>query len=146
GRSVGVFVGASSNDYARLHRASDRTSGAVSPYLNSGAALSIISNRLSYLLDLRGPSLTLDTACSSSLVAFHYACERIRDGEVEAAIVGGTNLILDPMAFVGFSMAQMLSPDGRCRSFGAGANGYARAEGAGAVVLKPLSRAIADGN
>jgi acyl transferase domain-containing protein/NADP-dependent 3-hydroxy acid dehydrogenase YdfG/acyl carrier protein len=146
GWPVGVFVGASSNDYTHLQKSTDRSQSLVTPYSNSGGALSIIGNRLSYLLDLRGPSFTVDTACSSSLVALHCACESLRSGEIEAAIVGGTNALLSPGPFIGFSAAHMLSPDGRCRSFGAAANGYARAEGAGAIVLKLLSRARADGD
>lgn len=146
GRRVGVFAGASSSDYAHLQRTTDRSQSTSGPYTNSGGALSIISNRLSYLLDLRGPSLTIDTACSSSLVALHFACESLRSGESELAVVGGANALLDPGPFIGFSAAHMLSPDGRCRSFSAAANGYARAEGAGAIVLKPLSQAVHDGD
>ena len=146
GRPVGVFVGASSNEYVNLQRTTDRSQSNATPYSNAGGALSIIGNRLSYLLDLRGPSFTVDTACSSSLVALHCACESLHSGESEAAIVGGTNVLLHPGPFIGFSAAHMLSPDGRCRSFSAAANGYARAEGAGAIVLKPLSRALADGD
>ncbi len=145
GRRVGVFVGASSNDYIQLQW--DRFhGGTVNAYTNVGGALSILANRLSYLWDLRGPSLTVDTACSSSLVGLHYACQSLCRGESELALVAGVNMILLPAVFVAFSQAQMLSPDGRCRSFDARANGYARAEGVGAVVLKPLGRALADGD
>lgn len=143
GRPVSVFVGASSSDYLQLQGQNYRN---INAYSNAGGALSIVSNRLSYLLDLRGPSLTVDTACSSSLVAFHYACESLRRGESEAAVVGGVNVLLHQSAFIGFSQAHMLSPDGRCRSFDARGNGYVRAEGAGAVVLKPLRTALADGD
>ncbi|MFO1043816.1 MAG: SDR family NAD(P)-dependent oxidoreductase [Planctomycetaceae bacterium] len=143
GRSVSVFVGASSSDYLQLQGQNYRN---INAYTNAGGALSIVSNRLSYLFDLRGPSLTVDTACSSSLVAFHYACESLRCGESEAAVVGGVNVLLHQSAFIGFSQAHMLSPDGRCRSFDARGNGYVRAEGAGAVVLKPLRTALADGD
>lgn len=145
GRPVGVFVGASSTEYMQVQWDPQGSQG-VNAYTNVGSALSIISNRLSWLLDLRGPSLTIDTACSSSLVAFHYACESLRSGVSEAAIVGGVNVLISPVTFVGFSHAHMLSPDGRCRSFDSRANGFVRAEGAGVVILKPLSRALEDGD
>lgn len=145
GRSVGVFVGASSTDYLHAQGGSNNLRG-INAYTNAGNALSVISNRISYFLDLRGPSLTVDTACSSSLVALHYARESIIRGESEMAIVGGVNLLLWAPAYVGFSQAHMLSPDGRCRSFDANGNGYVRSEGAGAVILKPLRVAITDGD
>ena len=145
GRAVSVFVGASSSDYLQL-QSHGQNYRSINAYTNSGGALSIVANRLSYLLDLRGPSLTVDTACSSSLVAFHYACESLRRGEAEAAIVGGVNILLWQSAFIGFSQAHMLSPEGRCRSFDASGNGYVRAEGAGAVVLKPLRAALQSGD
>ncbi|HEY0425856.1 MAG TPA: beta-ketoacyl synthase N-terminal-like domain-containing protein, partial [Rhodopila sp.] len=143
GQSVGVFVGGSSWDYATIAAAdllgTDNSS-------MQGVALSSMSNRLSYQFDWRGPSLTIDTACSSSLVALHMACEAIRRSEVPIALVGGVNLILAPHPFVGFARAAMLSRRGRCQAFDAKADGYVRAEGGGAVLLKPLRDAIADGN
>jgi acyl transferase domain-containing protein len=105
-----------------------------------------LANRLSYLLNLRGPSLAIDTACSSSLVAVHLACQSLRQGESTLAIAGGVNLILRPELTIGFSKLTALSPDGRCKSFDADANGFVRSEGAGAVVLKPLAQAISDGD
>ncbi|HEU4326185.1 MAG TPA: aminotransferase class III-fold pyridoxal phosphate-dependent enzyme [Roseiflexaceae bacterium] len=141
GRPVGVFVGISNSDYSRL-----RAAGQADAYSGTGSALSVAAGRLAYLLDLRGPALALDTACSSSLVAVHLACESLRRGECEMALAGGVNLILTPDVSVTLAQAQMLSPDGRCRTFDAGANGYVRGEGCGVVVLKPLAAALRDGD
>src|SRR5690606_1525203 len=102
--------------------------------------------RLSYLFNLHGPSLTVDTACSSSLVAAHLAIQSLWNGESTMARVGGVNLILIPQISIGYSRSGMLSVDGRCKFGDASANGYVRSEGAGVVVLKPLSQAIADGD
>ncbi|WP_420140822.1 type I polyketide synthase, partial [Sphingomonas sp.] len=143
GRNVGVFVGGSSWDYMNLNVGDVST---TDPYSMIGVTLSILANRISYAFDLRGPSFTVDTACSSSLVALHQACEAIRRGEIEAAMVGGVSLLLAPQSFVGFCAASMLSPTGRCHAFGAGADGYVRAEGGGVVVLKPLGKALAAGD
>jgi acyl transferase domain-containing protein len=141
GRPVGVFVGISSNDYLRVQ--SDHIEG-FNAYTMIGGGLSIAANRLSYFFDFRGPSGAIDTACSSSLVALHRGCRSIWDGEAELVLCGGANVILKPDGHVGFSKASMLSRIGRCRSFDAEADGFVRAEGAGIVVLKPLSRALAD--
>ena len=141
GTDAGVFVGISTHDYSDIH-AKDAYTG--NSYTNSGGALSIAANRISYAFDLRGPSMAVDTACSSSLVAVHLACRAIWDGECSVAIAGGVNCIITPEPTIGFSKANMLSPDGQCRTFDAAANGYVRGEGAGAVLLKPLSQAIAD--
>jgi acyl transferase domain-containing protein/acyl carrier protein len=143
GEFVGVFVGIASHDYADL-RAQDRY--VPDAYSNSGGALSIAANRLSYVFNLRGPSLAVDTACSSGLVAVHLAAQSLWHGECRLAMVGGVNCILTPEPTIGFSRANMLSARGRCRAFDAGADGYVRAEGAGVVILKPLSHARADGN
>jgi phthiocerol/phenolphthiocerol synthesis type-I polyketide synthase C len=143
GSRCGVYVGLSSVDYA-YRRADDL--GAIDSATMTGSAGSIAANRLSYLFDLRGPSMVIDTACSSSLVAFHQACQSIRSGEIDAALVGGISLDLHPYGFVGFSKASMLSREGRCRVFDAGADGYVRAEGGGILILKPLAPALADGN
>lgn len=143
GQNVGVFVGGSSWDYSTISAAD--LSG-TDNYSMQGAALSSMSNRLSYQFDLRGPSLTVDTACSSSLVALHLACEALRRSEIPAALVGGVNLLLAPHPFVGFARAAMLSRRGRCQAFDAKADGYVRAEGGGAVLLKPLRAALADGD
>ena len=144
GQPVGVFVGMSSYDYAgqqmlRFHEIRDG-------YSNTGGALSIGANRLSYLFDFRGPSLVIDTACSSSLVAAFYACQSLKRGESRVALAGGVNLILSPAITIGFSKLQAMAPDGRCKAFDARANGYVRGEGAGIVVLKPLASALSDGD
>ncbi|MDT8330303.1 type I polyketide synthase [Roseomonas gilardii] len=143
GRPVGVWIGGSSTDYAEL-RLSD-PSGA-DRYFMTGNTLSILANRLTNVFDLRGPAQTVDTACSSALVALHHALRALAHGDAELALVGGVQLLLSPYAFMGFSRASMLSPTGRCRAFDATADGYVRAEGAGVVVLKPLDRALAEGD
>ena len=143
GSTTGVFVGASATDYSDL-RLGD-PAGADSHFM-TGNTLSILANRISYVFDLHGPSLTIDTACSSSLVALHHACEAIRAGRIESAIVGGINLLLAPYPFIGFSRASMLSRRGRCFAFDERADGYVRAEGGGVVILKPLAAARADGD
>lgn len=106
--------------------------------------MSAVANRVSYILNLKGPSVPIDTMCSSSLTAIHEACESILRGRCEMAIAGGVNLLLHPSEYVILSANNFLSTDGRCRSFGAGGNGYVPGEGVGTVLLKPLSRAIAD--
>jgi phthiocerol/phenolphthiocerol synthesis type-I polyketide synthase C len=143
GSRCGVYVGLSSVDYA-YRRADDL--GAIDATTMTGNASSIAANRLSYVFDLHGPSMTIDTACSSSLVAFHQACQSIRSHETDAALVAGISLHLHPYGFIGFSKASMLSRHGRCRVFDAGADGYVRSEGGGVVLLKPLAQALADGN
>jgi len=143
GSRTGVFVGIASQDYGQMQLTDPQLSDA---YAGTGSGLSIAANRLSYFFDLRGPSLAIDTACSSSLVAVHSACESLRRGESSVALAGGANVILSPVLSVNFTKAGFLAPDGRCKAFDARANGYVRAEGAGMVVLKPLSRAMADGD
>ena len=142
GTPVGVFVGIATDDYSRLGRGEGGGDG----YALTGNAASIAANRVSYALDLRGPSLAVDSACSSSLVAVHLACQSLRSGESTVALAGGVNLLLAPEVSADFARAGFLSPEGRCKAFGAGADGYVRGEGAGVVVLKPLSRARADGD
>jgi acyl transferase domain-containing protein/acyl carrier protein len=141
---TGVFVGALFTDYALLHDRAGRE--AITTHTSTGGAACIIANRVSYALGLQGPSLTLDTACSSSLVAVHLACQSLRSGESDTALAGGVNLMLVPETTMGFSRLGAMSPDGRSRAFGAGANGYVRSEGAGLVVLKRLSAALRDGD
>jgi len=143
GSRTGVYIGASALDYSimGLHDAA-----LLDPYYGTGNALSIISNRISYIFDLHGPSLTIDTACSSSLVALHQACQALRHGEIESAIVGGVNILVSPFGFVSFSQATMLSPTGLCRAFSAEADGYVRSEGGVVLTLKTLDRALADGD
>jgi Polyketide synthase modules and related proteins len=139
GSQVGVFIGISTNDYSQ-RQFSDPA--AIDAYAGTGNALSIAANRLSYLLDLRGPSLAVDTACSSSLVAVHYADQSLRSGECSLALAGGVNLMLSPELTITFSQARMMASDGRCKTFDAEADGYVRGEGCGIVVLKRLSDAL----
>jgi acyl transferase domain-containing protein/thioesterase domain-containing protein/acyl carrier protein len=143
GTATGVYVGASGTEYAQLAAASLEE---VQGWNATGGALSIIANRLSYLLDLRGPSLTVDTACSSSLVAIHLAARDLRAGTTGMAVAGGVNLMLSPAVTIAFGQAGGLAPAGRCRPFDAGAEGIVRAEGCGVVVLKRLSDARRDGD
>ena len=142
---TGVYVGMASGDYAQLQLHAGDAS-LLDVHFASGNAHSVASGRLSYLLGLKGPSLTVDTACSSSLVAVHLACQALRTGECTMAIAGGVNIMLAPETTVALSQAQMMSPDGICRAFDDRANGFVRAEGCGAVVLKPLSKAQAEGD
>ncbi|SFS90387.1 SDR family NAD(P)-dependent oxidoreductase [Saccharopolyspora flava] len=142
-RDTGLFFGVSGTDYATLLHAHGVAPDA---FTATGNAHSILVNRISYLLDIRGPSEPVDTACSSSLVAVHRAAEAIRSGACELAIAGGVNLLLSADTFVSAHRAGMLSPDGRCKTFSAEANGYVRGEGVGAIVLKPLSAAERDGD
>ncbi|MFE5584777.1 SDR family NAD(P)-dependent oxidoreductase [Kitasatospora sp. NPDC056531] len=143
GSRTGVYVGASWHDYEllRLERGADPT-----PHSLYGNALDVIAARLSYVLKLRGPSMAVETGCSSSLVALHLAAQALRSGEIDAAIVGGTNLMLDPHVTIGLTHFGGLSPDGRCKAFAASANGFVRGEGVAALVVKTLERALADGD
>ncbi|MCP2728618.1 acyltransferase domain-containing protein [Symplocastrum sp. BBK-W-15] len=142
GSKTGVFLGISSYDYHILLSKKAK----INAYNGVGNALSIIANRLSYLLNLRGPSLVIDTACSGSLVALHYACQSLLSGESDLCLAGGVNLILTPEPTISFSHAQMMAADGRCKTFDAAADGYVRGEGCGVVVLKRLSDALRDGD
>jgi acyl transferase domain-containing protein len=140
GRPAGVFIGVSSSDYV-WHQLS--ASGQLDAYTSTGNSYSIVANRLSYLLDLKGPSLVVDTACSSSLVAVHLACQSLRNQESHLALAGGVNLVLSPMGTISLSKYGMMAPDGRCKTFDARADGFVRGEGCGLVVLKRLSDALA---
>ena len=141
--ATGVFIGISSSDY---HQLQHYYSTELDAYAGTGNAHSIAANRLSYTLDLRGPSIGIDTACSSSLVAVHLACQSLRNGESDLAIAGGVNLILSPELTQTFSLAGMIAADGRCKTFDADADGYVRGEGCGVVILKPLDAAKRDGD
>jgi len=143
GTKTGLFVGAATHDYEEICNTSVQ---GIDAYSSTGYSHSILANRISYILDINGPSESIDTACSGSLVAIHRAIRSIRTGECDMALVGGVNALLTPKLFISFSKAGMLSPDGQCKTFSKGANGYVRGEGAGAVLLKPLDQAIADGN
>ncbi|MHA7237856.1 beta-ketoacyl synthase N-terminal-like domain-containing protein, partial [Burkholderia pseudomallei] len=127
-RRVGVFVGVMNGDYP------------------TGAQFWSIANRVSHALDLHGPSLAVDTACSSSLTAIHLALDSLRSGTCDCALAGGVNLIQSPKHLVGLASLTMLSAGDACRAFGAGADGFVDGEGVGVLVLKPLSRALADGD
>ncbi|MGA4844257.1 beta-ketoacyl synthase N-terminal-like domain-containing protein [Streptomyces sp. G45] len=143
GSDAGVFVGISTHDYGDLQM---RRPKEYNAYTMAGAALCNVANRISYFLDLHGPSLAIDTACSSTLTAVHEACEAVRSGRSAVALAGGVNVILSPYGYLGGSAASMLSPTGRCHPFSALADGFVRAEGAGVFVLKPLAAALADGD
>jgi acyl transferase domain-containing protein/NADPH:quinone reductase-like Zn-dependent oxidoreductase/acyl carrier protein/short-subunit dehydrogenase len=143
GTETGVYVGASSVDYSNAFIVDPSASDIQ---LMTGNTLSIVSNRLSYVFDLKGPSFTVDTACSSSIVALHEALEAMRTGRIDTAIVGGVNMLLSPFAFIGFSRASMLSPTGLCRAFDADGDGYVRSEGAVVFVLKTVEAALAAGD
>lgn len=143
GSDCAVYVGISSLDYGT--RSLDDLAS-ISAHSMTGNTLSIAANRLSFVFDLRGPSLAVDTACSSSLVALHHACNSLRTGEAASALVGGVNLLLHPYPFVGFTMASMLSADGRCKAFDVSGDGYVRAEGGAVLLLKPFAKALADGD
>lgn len=141
GTKTGLFVGVATRDYA------DSLVDKHIPldgYTASGNSHSVLVNRVSFLLNLRGPSAPLDTACSSSLIAVHRAIESIHTGSSDMAIVGGVQLMLTPAAYISFGMAGMLSSDGKCKTFDKSANGYVRGEGSGAIFLKPLDKAEAD--
>ncbi|TFF02915.1 SDR family NAD(P)-dependent oxidoreductase [Pseudomonas sp. BCA14] len=138
--NVGVFAGITKTGYSLYGPALREQGHMVFPRTSFGST----ANRVSYVLDLNGPSEPVDTMCSSSLSALHRACESLRRGECRMAFAGGVNLYLHPSNYVELSAGQMLSKDGRCRSFGEGGNGFVPGEGVGSVLLKPLSRALAD--
>lgn len=138
---TGVYVGVSHNEYIHL---GDRGVHQVLSHVASGNTFSAIANRISYFLDLTGPSIAVDTACSSSLVALYYAVQDINRGECDYALVGGVNLTLSPSTHIIFSQLGVLSADGLCRPFDKEAGGYVRGEGVGAVLLKSLNQALTD--
>ena len=142
---TGVYMGVCSSDYTYL-QLKTRDPALLDAHFTSGIAHSVISGRVSYVLGLQGPSMTIDTACSSSLVAVHLACNALRNGECRMALAGGVNLILAPDLFIALSHSRMLAPDGRCKTFDAAGDGFARGEGCGVIVLKRLSDAQADGD
>nr|AEH26540.1 amino acid adenylation domain protein [uncultured Acidobacteria bacterium C5] len=141
---TGVFVGVTSSDYACLQL--EQNSLPDDPYFSSGAALNACAGRVSYVLGLQGPCMAVDTACSSSLTAVHLACSALRNRECDAALAGGVNLMLATWPHVTLAAAQMVAPDGRCKTFDASADGYVRGEGCGIVVLKRLSDAVNAGD
>ncbi|EWM19998.1 beta-ketoacyl synthase [Nannochloropsis gaditana] len=138
--STGVFVGISTNDWTRL------MSEWASVYTGTGAAASIAANRVSYILGLKGPSVSMDTACSSGLVALDIAAQNLKRGRCSLAFVAGVNLMLTPHVTVAHCKARMLSMSGRCKTFDESADGYVRGEGCSGLVLKRLSDATAAGD
>jgi amino acid adenylation domain-containing protein/thioester reductase-like protein len=143
GSKAGVFVGITTDDYGKLAWAHPRD---IDVFSATGTLNCIAANRISYVLDLRGPSMSIDTGCSASLVAVHQACQSLWSGETTLAIAGGVNLVLSPENTISQTKLGALAADGRCKTFDARADGFVRGEGAGIVVLKRLSRAIADGD
>ena len=142
---TGVYVGIGSSDYNSLQLAA-ADPALLNAHYASGVAHSIASGRISYVLGLQGPSVSIDTACSSSLVALHLACQALRAGDCRMAIAGGVNLMLSTEPFVAFSASRMLAPDGRSKTFDAAADGFGRGEGCCVVVLKRLTDAQANGD
>ncbi|MTI25795.1 non-ribosomal peptide synthetase, partial [Fulvivirga kasyanovii] len=141
GTDCGVYVGCVGSDYTEVIVNSGQQ---IAPHTLSGIAKTMLANRISFLLNLLGPSVVVDTACSSSLIAVHRAVEDIQKGNCHTAIAGGINVMLSPFAHIALSKNEMLSPDGRCKAFDASANGYVRGEGAGLVMLKSLAQAELD--
>lgn len=143
GSDTSVYVGCFTSDW-EAKGGRDPFTGCF--YAATGNGSSMLANRVSWFYDMRGPSMTVDTACSSSLYAVHLACQSLRTGESKMAIAGGTNMICDPSYMRDLTGMGFLSPDGRCHSFDHRANGYGRGDGIGAIVLKTLSKALADGD
>jgi len=143
GRKIGVYAGVSKNDYAELMRESGEE---ISPFISTGTVHSILANRISFQFNFRGPSIAVDTACSSGLVALHSAIKDMREGECEAALVGAVNTLLAPTMYISHSKSGFLSLEGQCFTFDAAANGYVRGEGVGVLVIKPLKKALVDGD
>lgn len=143
GSPTAVYVGMMQRDFLDIQ---NYDLDALNIYAATGTSASILSNRVSYVFDWHGPSMTIDTACSSSLVAVHHAVEQLRTGLSQVAVAAGSNLILDPVPFISASKLNMFSPTGRSRMWDAAADGYARGEGVAAVVLKTLNQAIVDGD
>ena len=142
GTQTGVFIGISTQDFSVL----TWNNSGQDIYMTTGTSHSIAANRISYVFNFTGPSVAFDTACSSSLVAVHYACLSLWNQESTLAVAGGVNALLLPKVTANFAKAGFLAPDGRCKTFDARADGYVRGEGAGAVILKPLSQALASGD
>lgn len=143
GSPAGVFIGIASFDYVQNHL-QQLDQDRIDAYFATGNTHSVASGRLSYVLGLRGPSISLDTACSSSLVAIHQACQSLRNGDCNLALAGGVNVILRPELHINFSKTHVMAADGRCKAFDSRADGFVRSEGCGIVVLKKLSDAIQD--
>ncbi|HXO57580.1 MAG TPA: type I polyketide synthase, partial [Mycobacterium sp.] len=139
-----VFVGVAANEYSQLLNANSVET--IEAHFITGNALNVIAGRVAFALGLEGPAMAVDTACSASLVAVHQACQALHSGDCDMALAGGVNVLVSPASIVATSRARMLSADGRCKTFDAAANGYARSEGCGILVLKRLSDAERDGD
>ncbi|QDU54007.1 type I polyketide synthase [Aeoliella mucimassa] len=146
GSKTGVYVGIGGADYSKVPSQYANYYQQIDAHVGTGNALSIAANRISYIFDFHGPSAAVDTACSSASLAIHLAVESLRRKECNAALAGGVNAIITPETTIAFSKARMLSPEGKCRPFDAGANGYVRGEGCGLVLLKRLADAQRDGD
>jgi acyl transferase domain-containing protein/acyl carrier protein len=147
GSPTGVFIGMmNTHEYSQLQMQQQEAAYRDDPHAGTGSASSVASGRLAYLFDWQGPTLTVDTACSSSLVSLHLACQSLRKGECTVAVVGGVNTVLLPETMVNACKMGMLAPDGHCKTFDAGADGFGLGEGCAVVVLKPLAEALADKN
>ena len=144
GSRTGVFVGVAANEYSQLLNANSVET--IEAHFITGNALNVIAGRVAFALGLEGPAMAVDTACSASLVAVHQACQALHSGDCDMALAGGVNVLVSPASIVATSRARMLSADGRCKTFDAAANGYARSEGCGILVLKRLSDAQRDGD
>ncbi len=145
GRSVGVFMGGFTLDYHVLQNLTQLARYQLEAHTAAGIMMTMLSNRISHVFDFQGPSVSIDTACSGSLVAVHLACQSLSNGECELAICGGANIMLVPSLYVVETKGGFLAADGRCKTFTSKADGYSRGEGTGAMVLKPLSAALRDG-
>ena len=144
GSRSGVYVGVGANEYSYVLSSSSLED--IEAQFATGNATSVIAGRVAFALGLEGPAVSLDTACSSSLVAIHTACQALHAGDCDLALAGGVNVLLSPVITIATSRARMLSPDGRCKTFDAAADGYVRSEGCGMLVLKRLSDAVRDGD
>ncbi|MGB1223392.1 MAG: type I polyketide synthase, partial [Mycobacterium sp.] len=145
GTNTGVFVGLATHDYLGM-ASGELTYPEIEAYMAIGTSNAAAAGRISYRLGLQGPAVAVDTACSSSLVAIHQACQALQLGECDLALAGGANVLLTPATMITFSSAQMLAPDGRCKTFDAAADGYVRGEGCGVIVVKRLEDALRDGD
>lgn len=146
GSNTGVFIGGFTLDYQLMQNFGVYSRYELQTHSATGMMMTMLANRISYVFGFQGPSMAVDTACSGSLVAIHLACQSLWNGECSLAIAGGANAMFAPTMTIAESKGGFLSPDGRCKTFDASANGYARGEGAGVVVLKPLAQAQADGD
>ena len=144
GSSTGVFAGVCTNEYYQQLEKSGFSNQELSMYSITGNVLNLIPGRVAYIFDLKGPSISIDTACSSSLVAIHYACQSLKNREIDFALAGGVNILLMPESNITLSKAKALAPDGQCKTFDERADGYARSEGCGVLMLKRVKDAIRD--